>query len=516
MASVSRILRASLALATVTALVACTAADEPDADGTSTAEETRAARDEEPMPEVPAELATFYEQTLTWEGCGNGFDCTDVTVPMDYAQPDGETVTLAVKRRAAGDDEPVGSLLINPGGPGGSGVQLVESVQLMFSSDLLDGYDVVGFDPRGVNESSAVDCVDDAELDRIRAEDFAPTEEGLALFAAAAEELAAACAQNTGELLGHVDTDSAARDLDVLRHVLGEPRLDYLGYSYGTSLGATYAELFPEHVGRMVLDGAMDPSLGSDGIVRGQAAGFERAIRAYAEDCLAGSDCPLSGDVDTAVGQVRDLLELTRHTPLPTGTDRELTAPLAFSGVIMPLYDDAYWMLLTSALEAAMHQSDGSQLLLLADLSAERQPDGTYATNSTEANIAINCLDYPVEGDLAAWRQQAKDLEEISPTFGSALAFGDVTCDSWPHEATGVPAPVTAAGSEPILVIGTTGDPATPHEWSEALAAQLESGVLVTYEGEGHTAYGRAGECITSAVDRFLLEGVVPEDGLVC
>ena len=509
-------IRASLGLLVVAALAACTAGEGPESgdDGTAPAP---GPRHEEPLPEYPAELAAFYEQSPEWEECGAAFDCADVTVPMDYAEPDGETVTLAVKRRAAGDDEPVGSLLVNPGGPGSSGIQLAEAAQLMFSSELLDGYDVVGFDPRGVGQSTPLDCVSDAELDVIRAEPAdTSTEEGLAELRESAQELAAACAENTGDLLAHVDTVSAARDLDVLRHVLGEPQLDYLGYSYGTHLGAVYAELFPENVGRMVLDGGLDPSLSTAEIVRGQAAGFERAIRAYAEDCLSGPGCPLSGDVDTAVGQIQDLLKLAEHTPLPTGTDRELTAPLMFSGIIMPLYDDNYWMLLTAALDAAMNQQDGSQLLLLADLSAEREPDGTYLTNSTEANIAINCIDYPVSDDVADWRAEAQALAEISPTFGPTLAYGDVTCAEWPHEPTVERAPVSAAGAEPIVVIGTTGDPATPYEWSEELADQLESGVLVTYEGEGHTAYGRGGECITRAVDDFLLAGTVPEDGLVC
>ena len=507
----SRIPRALAALVAVSALVACDAT-EPEGGSATTPPE----RTEEGMPQVPADLATYYEQELAWEDCGAQMDCAEVTVPLDYAQPDGESIVIAVKRRAAGGGAAVGSLFFNPGGPGGSGVDLVEDVTMLFSPDLLDGYDVVGFDPRGVGASTAVDCVSDAELDELRAEDYETTTEGLAAFTEDAEQLAAACAEHTGELLGHVDTDSAARDLDILRHVLGEPQLDYLGYSYGTFLGATYAELFPEQVGRLVLDGGLDPSHGSAELVRGQAAGFEAAIRTYAEDCLAGSGCPLTGDVDTAVGQIQSLLELATHTPLPTGTDRELTAPLMFSGLILPLYDERYWVLLTSALTAAIDSGDGSELLMLADLSADREPDGTYRSNSTEANIAINCLDYPVVGDLEDWRQQAKELEQISPTFGSALGFGEITCDAWPHEAVRTPAPVTAAGADPIVVIGTTGDPATPHEWSVSLAEQLESGVLVTYEGEGHTAYGRAGQCITEAVDSFLLEGTVPEDGLVC
>ncbi|MEE6288727.1 alpha/beta hydrolase [Georgenia sp. MJ173] len=503
--------RAGALLGATLLLASCSTADPADDDG----EAPDASAHGVEMPAVPEGLDAFYEQDVAWEACGS-FDCADVTVPMIYDEPDGETIEIAVKRRTA-DGDPIGSLFINPGGPGGSGTDLVDGVAMMFSRDLLEGFDVVGFDPRGVGESTAVECVSDAELDKMRATDYElDTPEQVETFYDAASDLAEACAANTGPLLGHVDTVSAAKDLDVLRHVLDEPRLDYLGYSYGTLLGATYADLFPQNVGRLALDGAVDPAAGSRDLVLGQAEGFERALHSYAEDCLAGSQCPLTGTVDTAVEQVQDLLELASHTPLPTGTDRELTTSLMFSGIILPLYDDALWPMLSSALDAAMYDNDGSQLLLLADLGAERESDGSYASNSTEAFTAINCLDYPVVADLDQMREDAETLEEISPTFGAALAFGDVGCEVWPEEATGERVPIAAEGAAPILVVGTTGDPATPYAWSQSLAEQLADATLVTYDGQGHTAYGRSNGCITDAVDAYLLRGTVPADGLTC
>ncbi|WP_241237027.1 alpha/beta hydrolase [Georgenia faecalis] len=501
------------------ALAGCTASETDDdraADSVTTA--PSASTEPVEMPAAPAGLEVYYDQDVAWEACGDDFECARVEVPLDYAVPDGERIELALKRLPAEDgDARIGSLLINPGGPGGSGVQLVEAADFLFSADVRERFDLVGFDPRGVNESDAVECVSDAELDEMRSTEYdVETPEGLAEFTASATELGEKCAAGTGPLLAHVDTESAARDLDILRDVVGDPQLYYFGYSYGTFLGAIYAETFPANVGRMVLDGAVDPALDSAALVMGQAVGFENAIRAYAEDCLAGDDCPLKGDVDDAVGQIQDLLATAEATPLPTGSDRELTGSLAASGIIMTLYDNEYWPLLTSALDAAMYDGDGSQLLFLADVSAEREEDGSYLTNSTEAFNAINCLDYPAEADLAQMQAQAAELAEASPTFGEMLAYGDITCDVWPYPSTAERTEVHAEGAAPILVIGTTGDPATPYEWSVSLAEQLADAVLVTYEGEGHTAYGRSNSCVTEAVDTYLIEGTLPEDGLTC
>jgi pimeloyl-ACP methyl ester carboxylesterase len=462
-------------------------------------------------------LQQYYGQQVAWEKCGE-FECADVSVPLSYDEPTGEQITLAVKRLASTDaGTRVGSLLINPGGPGSSGVELVDAASTMFSEDLLAAYDVVGFDPRGVGASTPVDCVSDAELDRLRSVDYdTETEEGLDAYRADAKLIGDGCARATGELVGHVDTRSAARDMDILRAVLGEEKLDYLGYSYGTFLGATYAELFPQNTGHLVLDGAMDPSLGAQETTLAQAVGFEEALRAYVEDCQSGPGCPLTGSVDDGVRQVQTLFDLVADTPLPTSTDRELTSSLAFSGVITPLYDSASWFVLSSALDQAINDHDGSQLLFLADLMAGREEDGTYPKNSTEANWAINCLDFPSSGDLPLWKEQAAELEAAAPTFGPAMGYGDMLCEQWPVKDDAERGPISAEGSAPIMVIGTTGDPATPYEWSVSLADQLENGFLVTYEGEGHTAYGRSNDCVVRAVDDFLINGTTPEDGLTC
>ncbi|GAA1654992.1 alpha/beta hydrolase [Georgenia ruanii] len=468
--------------------------------------------------EVPAGLDDYYDQHVAWERCGSDLECADVTVPLDYDHPGGEHATIAVKRLlSARDGERVGSLLVNPGGPGSPGTTLVDSATTMFSADLRDAYDIVGFDPRGTGESSRVECVSDAELDRIRATQYdTDSPQGVADYAADAKKIAQGCAKHTGALLTEVDTTSAARDMDVLRHVLGEKQLNYLGYSYGTYLGATYADLFPKHVGRFVLDGAMDPALSAHETTLGQAEAFEQALHAYVEDCLGGQACPLSGSVDDGVRKVRTLLQVTEDTPLPTSDGRELTAPLAFSGMLLPLYDNRQWVVLTQALTQAMRESDGSMLLYLADLMAGRASDGTYPDGSTEANWAINCADFGSTGDPDVWTEQAKELEQASPTFGRMLAYGDVLCAEWPDQPAADRAPIHAPGANPIMVVGTTGDPATPYPWAQSLAEQLDSGFLVTYEGEGHTAYGRSNACVTGAVDSFLIDGTHPQEGLTC
>lgn len=467
---------------------------------------------------VPKGLEPFYRQAVAWTDCGAGFECARVDVPMDYAAPEGERVELALKRVRAGDPSTrIGSLLVNPGGPGGSGMSFVESASMVFTPEVMAAYDVVGWDPRGVGASTPVECVSDAELDALRAVVYdTTTQEGRDALRADMKRLGEACEANTGVALGFVDTVSAARDMDVLRAVLGDADLYYLGFSYGTALGAMYADLFPERVGRLVLDGAVDPALDYAELGYGQAAGFEAALRAYAADCLAGSDCPLTGTVDDAVFQVQRLFDLVAGSPLPTASGRELTQPLAVSGVLLTLYDNQYWPLLSEALRAALEQQDGSLLLSYADLVADREPDGTYSTNSTVAFTAINCLDYPVTTDPEFMDAEAARLRELSPTFGQFLAYGEIACDVWPVDATGVRRPLAAEGAAPILVVGTTRDPATPYAWAEAMAEQLESGRLLTFDGEGHTAYGRSNACITDAVDGYLLHGKVPREGLVC
>ena len=483
---------------------------------------------------VPAGLESFYNQKVSWYACAKkgmdeaksgedtGFSCAKVKVPLDYSNPGGETIEIAVKKRAATGDS-VGSLFINPGGPGGSGIELVDSAGTYFSKNLTGSYDVVGFDPRGVGSSTAIDCLSDSDLDAERAGENDPATPSATATIERAQKMNTACESKTGTpgLLDHIDTISAARDLDVLRAVEGQQALTYLGFSYGTYLGATYAELFPANTGRLVLDGAVDPSLSAEDMTLGQAKAFEVALRAYVQECQSSKlSCPLSGDVDSGVSQIREFLESTKTAPIPTSDpQRPLTYDLALTGVLGAMYQTSLWSSLTAALTQAMDTSgsrDGSALMVITDAFASRQSDGSYSGNSTEALMPVNCLDFPVQGDDASWEQNATAVKDASPTFSAQLLYPDAYCQGWGHESSRKREKITASGAAPILVVGTTGDPATPYAWSEALAEQLETGQLLTWKGNGHTAYGRSNDCVKNAVDTYLLNGTMPDKGLTC
>ena len=466
--------------------------------------------------EVPANLEPFYLQAVTWTSCNGGFQCADVEVPLDYEKPKKDSIALSVIRLPA-TGKRLGAMLVNPGGPGASGVNMVrDGAQSYFSDKLRGAYDVVGFDPRGVQRSAAVKCLDDAQMDASRQLDFdLSTDAGFAAADDEAKRQAASCQQNSGTELPFLDTASSARDMDILRAVVGDAQLNYMGFSYGSKLGATYAGLFPARVGRFSLDGAMDPSLDIDGVSMGQAVGFEKALRAWAADCLGTSDCPVSGSVDQAMKQIRDLNAVYAVNPQQTPSGRVVTGTEFTGALAFGMDSTDLWAPLTGALSQAF-AGDASGMLMLADFSADRDSDGKYNSNTPAAFTAINCLDYPMNSDLGHMREQAALLKKAAPTFGALLGYSGLSCKHWPVPATGEPAPIAAAGAGPILVVGTTGDPATPYEWSEALATQLESGVLVTWDGEGHTAYGRANDCLGSVVDNYFVDGRVPSDGTRC
>ncbi|WP_231494816.1 alpha/beta hydrolase [Cellulomonas sp. KRMCY2] len=492
-----------------------------------TSPETTSAPDDQaddPVEQGPdlagAGIDAYYDQAIAWSDCGDGYECATVQAPLDWDVPETGAIELAIKRSAATGPAGarVGSLLINPGGPGGSGIEFLDSaVNGMFGQSVLDAYDIVAFDPRGVGESSAVDCGDDSVVDAFFTADL-PIESQADVEAAreAVRVFGEGCLAATGPLLGEVDTVSAARDMDLLRAVLGDEKLYYAGFSYGTFLGATYAGLYPENVGRLLLDGALDPSMSNDDLVIGQAIGFENALRAYVKDCQAGADCPLTGGVDAGMQQIADLVARIEAKPIDAGGDLKVNGTMAFYGIVVTLYDDGSWTFLTQALDEAIRDNIGEMLLYLANFYLDRTDDGAYLSNSMIAFNSINCLDYPMPvrdyDELAAF---AAEVEAVAPTFGKdfGLAIG---CETWPFQSTVERERITAPGAEPILVVGTTGDPATPYEWSVALAEQLESGTLLSWEGEGHTAYGRANDCLNDAVDAYLVQGVVPADGLVC
>ncbi len=507
--SVASALLTVLVLLGVSALAGCSFLGDEDLPG-------------EPLPEVeategvPAPLREVYDQQISWRECRADRECAELQVPLDYADPGGEQITLALLRVPAEDaDRRIGSLVVNPGGPGVSGVTYAADADTYFGEELREVFDIVGFDPRGVAESTPVDCRTDAELDAYIGADPDPDtaaelREARALFAAFGD----GCLERSGELTRHVSTEEVARDLDVLRAVLGQEKLTYFGASYGTFIGATYADLFPDRVGRLVLDGAIDPTVGPVEQATVQARGFETALTAYVEDCVA-DDCYLGSDVDGALARIRGLLDDLDERPLPAGDgDRLLTEGRAIYGIWAPLYDESYWGLLDSAVSAAL-DGDGTDLLRLSDAYTSRGPSG-YVNNSLEALVAVNCLDRPQGLSPREARAAAPQVEKASPTFGRVFAVGLTGCRDWPVQSGNEPGPLTARGADPILVVGTTRDPATPLVWAEALAEQLASGVLVRRDGDGHTGYRAGNECVDSTVERYLVSGDVPDGTVDC
>ena len=468
--------------------------------------------------DVEEALRPFYSQVLEWERCGDDLGCATATAPLDWENPEAGEIELALVRHVATGDK-VGSLLVNPGGPGGSGYEFIaDSLDYAVGQPLQERFDVVGFDPRGVGRSSSVACYDSAQMDDYLY-GIVPAERGsdqwVEAVGAAAAAFGDACNEKTGALLAQVDTVSAARDLDLLRAVLGDEQLNYLGYSYGTFLGATYAELYPDRVGRLVLDGAIDPSASDAEVTEAQAVGFERALRAYVEDCLSGDECPFDGSADAAMAEVGRLLASVDASPL-RGTDgRMVGADTLLTAIIYPLYSPDSWPYLSQMLESVMF-GDADLALSFADGYNGRNEDGTYRDNSTESFRAINCLDDTYQADVAVMREKAASVAGAAPTIGPYFGFGDLSCVNWPYQSDREREPIHAAGAAPILVIGTTGDPATPYDWAVELADQLESGVLVSYDGEGHTAYNKSNSCVNDTVESFLIDGTVPASDPLC
>jgi len=501
-------------------LAGCSAQTSNGSNG-SAAPSTSAAptQSQEPAAPVPAGFETYYEQEVNWSKCGGGaFSCAQVEAPIDWSDPHSNPTKIAVMMYKARGGNPMGTLLINPGGPGGSGIDLVGYAPSIFGSDLLENYNILGFDPRGVGQSDPIKCLDAEAMDRYLAASFPEvTEETLPVMQKMSDEFAQACEQNSSEVLGHVDTQSAARDMDLLRAVVGDSKFNYLGFSYGTQLGATYAGIFPNNVGRMVLDGAIDLRLTQFEQSKQQAVGFENAFRAFLTDCLAGSQCPVTGTVDDAAKQVQSFLTELATNPLPTQDNgRVLTQSLAFYGLAQPLYAQPLWPMLKDGLTQAMAHRDGTALLALSDSYFNRSADGTYADNQTEAFTAINCLDSRGDSDFASMQQEANEIAQAAPTMGQFFAFGEVGCKNWPFEQVKQDFDLSAKGAPPIMVIGTTNDPATPYSWAQGLADQLDSGFLVTHVGEGHTAYGMGSTCIMNTVDEYFVHGTVPSTDPKC
>lgn len=471
---------------------------------------------------VDAALESFYGQSVTLSTCSSnsGFQCGTVTVPMDYSNPSGETVTLAVNVHRA-TNASKGVLLFNPGGPGGSGYDYTLTyLNYLFSSDLIANYDIVGFDPRGVGKSTAVKCFDsDAAKDAFIygvVEGTPGSAEYVAASNAKFAQLGQDCERLSGDLLAHVDTESSARDLDVLRAVFGSSTLNYFGFSYGTFLGAEYADLFPTRVGKFVFDGAENPALNVTDLSYGQMQGFDGAIRAYIANCLSESSCPLSGTADSAADQLTTLVSSLQDSPLTNSDGRVLGTANMLQVVVDCMYNSNYWSKLSTVI-SDVQSGKASSAFSLLDTFNSRNSDGSYADNSTEAFYAVMCLDYPRRNSATEIAEDQARYLAGSSILGQFWADGTAMCNGWPVDAVRTPAAVSAVGSGPILIVDTTGDPATPYPWGLSLSTQLVNSRLLTVDGYQHTAYSSsASSCVVSAVDDFLLNGTLPDVGSTC
>ena len=488
----------------------------PSATATSTPQLPKDGRPLQPIPQVRPEgftepppgtgLARYERQRLDWKPCGHGLFCSTMLAPLDYADPNGTAITLAVAKRPAASDKRLGSLIINPGGPGGSGVGYVG----YFDAEELEGYDIVGWDPRGVGRSTPVVCYGAADLDRYFSMDSSP-DDPAELQARLDEQLkfGQSCLSMSGALLKHISTMETVRDLDLLRHLVGDSKINYFGSSYGTRIGALYAELFPQRVGRMVLDGAVNINSKSK---ISQVDGFERALHHFAAWC-AEEGCRLGAQLDEVLSKIKEFLDQLDQQPLAVDGGRSLSQQQGVEAVFYAMYGGkTSWTGLRDALTAAIFDGDGSGLMQLADASDRRDRDGTYG-QLIYSFPAIRCLDSRGDSVRGAQKRLAEESRR-APILGR-LNGPDLACPLWPVKPGPKQPAVDANGAPPILVIGTTGDPATPYEYAVAMAAELSSGVLVTLDGEGHLAYGQS-SCIKSLVDAYLVRNQVPRDGTRC
>ena len=466
-------------------------------------------------PQIAADSAPADGQlppaSLEWQPCQRKFECATLTVPLDYSGNTPGHVSFGLLRWPAADpDHRIGTLLIDPGGPGGSGTDFLRSSSVQSWTLLHRSFDIVGFDPRGVGPAGeAVDCVDDLDdYFRVAIPHDAASEDALH---AIARSLAAGCEQRSGRLLPFLSAESVARDMEQIRLALGEERISYLGFSYGTYLGAMYADLFPTHVRAFVLDGAVDPALPARDWQLQQAIGFETAFDAFSAACMASPGCPLSRFPGGPASAYDSLIASLRQHPLRDG-GRALGPGEAEIGVLAALYSRSAWPYLADAIAAA-GGGDGSGLLNLFDGYVGRGDDGSY-DNSQEIYRAISCVDLAFPRDVAEYDRWAVDFEQQAPRFGRGAAFEHIDCASWAAP----PAParaLTGVGAPPILVIGTTRDPATPLSWAVALAAELRSGVLLKVDGDGHTAYGK-NACATALTNLYLVTLLPPGSGASC
>jgi len=465
---------------------------------------------------LPSSLAEYQSQKLSWSSCSDTFECTYLQVPIDYSNLNEGRFQLRVVRLKAVDQRgKIGSLVINPGGPGASGVDYALNAEYIFGPPLLEKYDIVGFDPRGVGASAPIRCLTNSQTDAVLAADSKPdNQKELDLLVKEMHQYVDRCESKTKNIL-HYSTADSARDMDLLRSALGEKKLNYLGVSYGTYLGTLYADFFPNKVGRMVLDGAVSPIVNSTDQDLTQAIGFDTALDAFITNCYTKADCILQHPVAAARLQFISLFGDAAKKPLSSSKGRAVTESLVVLGTATALYDRATgWPQLRAALKQAQ-TGDGTNFLALADEYAQRNSDGTYSSNETDAQFVIDCLDWKGPRTTAEIVNEAKVFAQKAPVFGPYLAYSGLACQYFPKLAITAPV-IKKISTTPILIVGTIRDPATPYTWALDLHGTILNSRLISLNGDGHTGYGHGSSCVDSAVDHYFLTGIPPAQDLIC
>ncbi|CAN2169856.1 MhpC Predicted hydrolases or acyltransferases (alpha/beta hydrolase superfamily) [Candidatus Nanopelagicaceae bacterium] len=461
------------------------------------------------QPDYPKTLAGYYAKEIDWKNCRQDFQCATLAVPIDYTKLSTGTFEIALLKYEARTSKKLGSLIVNPGGPGGSGVDYAYAAEYIFSPAILDRYDIVGFDPRGVSRSAPIRCLTDKELDTNNNSDSKPDNEAeFQQILKETKKYVEKC-KDKNKYLTSYSTANVARDLDILRETLGDKQLNYMGKSYGTYLGTLYAHFFPEKVGRVVLDGAVDPSISNFQQTLTQAVGFDQAFTSFANDCNKRKNCTLPEDKEASVAEMQKLFSQAADKPLPTKkSGRTLSESMMVLGTASAMYDSQTgWPELRRAITEAQ-KGYGDTFMKLADEYTGRQNDGSYPNNEFDSGAVIDCLDFNEPRSVERIRRDAKAFEAKAPLFGPYLAYGGVTCKFFNQDTEVTIEPMTTAN--PVIVIGTTGDPATPYEWSQGLSELLTNSRLISLTGEGHTGQGQGNACVDDQIDDFYLTGKAP------
>ena len=461
------------------------------------------------QPDYPKTLAGYYAQEIDWKSCRQDFKCATLAVPIDYKKLSTGTFEIALLKYEARTSKKLGSLIVNPGGPGGSGVDYAYAAEYIFSPAILDRYDIVGFDPRGVSRSAPIRCLNDKELDANNNSDSKPdNEKEFKQILSDTKKYVYKCKAKNKHLTSY-STANVARDMDILREAVGDNQLNYMGKSYGTYLGTLYAQFFPEKVGRVVLDGAVDPTISNFQQTLTQAVGFDQAFSSFAKDCTTKKNCSLPEGKNAASAEMLRLFAQAANNPLPTkSSKRTLSETMMVLGTASAMYDSVTgWPKLQNAIAQAQ-AGYGDEFLRLADEYTGRQADGKYPNNEFDSGAVIDCLDVDEPRTVAQIKRDAKSFAVQAPLFGPYLAYGGLTCKYFNQSKEVTISPTKTINS--IVVIGTTGDPATPYEWAQGLNKLLTNSVLVSLTGEGHTGQGQGNACIEDQIDDFYIYRAEP------